>query len=111
MTIEKKYVNKQFMASLINNHMYKVEKVTFYRVKAEDIFAVEALVQGLEKFLLIKEIVIDECCTRFTDKFFAHFASLKKQLRFVPNIRKIILKKVIINQINMAAEVFFDCFS
>jgi len=64
----------------------------------------------LEKFLLIRDLEFDECCTRFTDKFFAHFASRKTTLRFLPNISSIKLNKVVINQINMAAEVFFDCF-
>ena len=77
MVLEKKYVNKQWMQPLVNNHMYNLQKLTFRQVRAEDIFAVEALVQSLDKFLLVSEIVIDECCTRFTDKFFAHFASMK----------------------------------
>jgi len=79
-------------------------------VKSENIFTVESLISALEKFLLIKDLVFDECCTRFTDKFFAHFASKKANIRFLPNIQSIKLRKVVINQINMAAEVFFDCF-
>jgi hypothetical protein len=45
-----------------------------------------------------------------TDKFFAHFASKRKEIRFVPNVRHIKLNKVILNQINMAADVFFSSF-
>ena len=109
-TIVQKIANKASMAQMISNQIYNVEKVTFHRIKAENIFTVESLIQGLEKFLLIRDLEFDECCTRFTDKFFAHFASKKAALRFLPNIQSIKLKKVVINQINMAAEVFFDCF-
>ena len=32
------------MAKLISNHMYNLEKVTFHRIKAENIFTVESLI-------------------------------------------------------------------
>jgi len=77
--------------------MYNLEKLCFHRVKAENIFTVESLISSLEKFLLIKVLEFDECCTRFTDKFFAHFASKRVQIKFLPNITAIKLRKVIIN--------------
>jgi hypothetical protein len=63
------------MSEFIKNQMYNLQKITFHKIKAENIFSVESLISSLEKFLLIRELVFDECCTRFTDKFFAHFAS------------------------------------
>ncbi len=98
------------MLPLMQNQIYNLERLVFHRVKVENIFTVESLIQSLEKFLLLNHLEFNECCTRFTDKFFAHFASNKLQMRFLPNVTTIKLKKVVINQINMTSEVFFDCF-
>lgn len=43
-TILQKIANKAAMAQLISNHMYNLEKVTFHRVKVENIFTVESLI-------------------------------------------------------------------
>jgi lipoate-protein ligase A len=85
------------MKPMHDKHLYNLEKITLRRLKADSIFDVDMLVASLEKFLLIKEIEIDECQTMFTEKFFAHFASKRKEIRFVPNIRHIKLNKVILN--------------
>ena len=99
------------MQSLLESSCYNLEKLSLFNVKSENIFTVEQLVQSLEKFACIREIEFNECCQSFSDKFFAHFASNNKQIKYVNSVRKISLRKVIINQINMAAEVFFDQFS
>jgi hypothetical protein len=71
------------MMPLITNHMYNLEKISFHRIKVDNIFTVENLISALEKFLLIKDLELDECCSRFTDKFFSHFANKKSNLRFI----------------------------
>jgi hypothetical protein len=43
-TIVQKIANKASMAQLLSNHMYNLEKVTFHRIKAENIFTVESLI-------------------------------------------------------------------
>lgn len=82
---------------MLDKHLYNLEKLTFYRVKADSIFDVETLISSIEKFLLVKELIIDECQTMFCDKFFAHFTSKQNVIRFIPNIKKISLNKVIVN--------------
>ena len=105
-----KYANKQAFASLVSRQMYNLVKLTFCEIRAENIFAVESLVQALEKLVMVRELELNDCCTRFTDKFFSHFASRKLSNRYLPSLKTIKLKKVVMNQINMASEVFFDCF-
>eukprot|EP00347_Sterkiella_histriomuscorum_P005613 403355925 len=110
-TLLNKFMTRKFMQPLVDDKLYSIEKITFNQVKSENIFTVESLIQSIEKFPMITELEFNECCQSFCDKFFAHFASNSKNIKFVNNVRRIKLKKVIINQINMAAEVFFDKFT
>ena len=43
-TLEKKNVTKKFLAPMAANHLYKLEKLSFHRVKSDNIFTVEQLV-------------------------------------------------------------------
>ncbi|TNV80458.1 hypothetical protein FGO68_gene7807 [Halteria grandinella] len=106
-TITSKWLNKGNLQPFILNQKQNLQCVTFERIKADNIFTVETLLSVLEKIDSLRRIELDSCCTRFTDKFFSHFGT--KYDSFL-QVKEVLLKKVVINQINMAAEVFFEKF-
>ena len=74
------------MSSLVNNHKNNLQKITFHKVKTENLFAVESLIQSIKDFTNVSHLEFDECCPRFTDKLFSHFASRKQDIKFLQSV-------------------------
>jgi hypothetical protein len=61
LTLSKRLFNKHTFHNLATNHLYNIDRLSFIRVKAVTIVDVEALIEVIEKYLLIRTIEIEEC--------------------------------------------------